>query len=403
MIDPQQTELVAVLEEQADTAQWARDSAKDQCDIATYRAQQPPVYRWKRQSTALLWAGAIGLGGSLFVTSQGAPYVSPLFIGTGVGIGLASKSLDDRRQKREKKDWLNISRYELEQTETALRQAVTVYREEQEIGWLMYALEIRKEELLALREWMSDPRRTMKDAMLESIDIVTVQFLQQPLEADPVSRLPPERRYRQVRQRLLNPDFQLQKDEFLGNVFSKHHFLRDQELQTAVSQSNVRTKTWSATGGTVAGLVTGSGISAMGASLATTLGSSKMVIAHTLASTGSLAALGVGLLAAGTLHRWMAKSEAERRQTESQQFHDAFTIATQILEDILAAQTAPDEPTQKQKLQTAHNRLKAFQQNELKTQDLQLKQYAGLLSDRLKQYLQPNARRSALGKFSPFK
>jgi hypothetical protein len=402
MIDPQQTELVTVLEEQADTAQWTRNSAKDQFDIASYRAQQPPVYRWKRQSTALIWAGAISLGGSLYATGQGVPYATPLFVGTGVSIGLGSKSLDDRRQKREKKDGLNLSRYELEQAETNLRQAVTLYREEQETGWLMYALEIRKEELLALREWMSDPRRTMKDAMLESIDIVTASFLQSPLEADLVSRLPLERHHRQVRQRLLSHDLQLQKDEFLGHVFSKHHLLRDQELQIAASHSNVRTKTWSATGGTVAGLMTGSGISAMGASIAGTLGSSKMAIAHTLASTGSLAALGVGLLAAGTLHRWMAKSETERRQIESQQFHDAFTITTQILEDILSAQTATDEVTQKHHLQTAQNRLKAFGQNELRTQDPQLKQYAGLLGDRLKQYLQPEARRSRLGKLNPF-
>lgn len=395
MIDPQQTELVSVLAEQADEAQWVRNTAKDRFDIASHQLQQPNIYRWKNQTTALLFAGVVSLGGTLYALNRDAVYMIPLAAGAGLGIGMASKTLDDRRQTREKQEWVNITRYELQRTETQLREAVTVYREEEETRWLMYALDIRKEELLALREWMADPRRTMKDAVLESIDIVTTQFLRHPLDADVVSQLPLERRYRQLRQRLFSPKIQLQKDEFLANLFSKHHLLRDREQLTAASNADTRVKTFSLTGGTAAGLLTGSGVTAFGATVASTLGSSNAAIANTLTSTGSFAAaIGVGLLAAGTIHGWMAKTETERRQLESQQFHDAFMVTTQLLEEVLQAQTASDETEQSQKLQSAWERLKAFKKRELRSQDQQLKQYAGLLDDRLKQYLQSTSKRT---------
>jgi hypothetical protein len=395
MIDPQQTELVSVLAERADEAQWVRNTAKDRFDIASHRLQQPNLYRWKNQTTALLFAGIVSLGGTLYALSRDAAYGIPFAAGAGLGIGMTSKTLDDRRQTREKQEWLNITRYKLQRTETQLREAVMVYREEEETRWLMYALDVRKEELLALREWMADPRRTMKDAILESIDIVTTQFLQQPLDADAISQLPLERKYRQLRQRLFSPEIQLQKDEFLANLFSKHHLLRDREQFAAASSADARVKTFSLTGGTAAGLLTGSGVTAFGATMASTLGSSNAAIANTLTSTGSFAAaIGMGLLAAGTIYGWMAKTEAERRQLESQQFHDAFTIATQILEEVLQAQTASDETEQNQKLQSAWERLKAFKKRELRSQDRQLKQYVELLGDRIKQYLQSTSKRT---------
>jgi hypothetical protein len=395
MIDPQQTELVSVLAERADEAQWVRNTARDKFDIALHRLQQPNVYRWKNQTTALLFAGVVSLGGTLYALNRDAAYLIPFAAGAGLGIGMASKTLDDRRQTREKQEWLDITRYKLQRTETQLREAVTVYREEEETRWLMYALDVRKEELLALREWMADPRRTMKDAILESTDIVTTQFLQQPLDTNVTSPLPLERKYRQLRQRLFSPEIQLQKDEFVANLFSKHHLLRDREELTATSSSKSRVKTFSLTGGTAAGWLTGSGVTAFGATVASTLGSSNAAIANTLTSTGSFAAaIGVGLLAAGTIHGWMAKTEAERRQLESQQFHDAFVITTQILEEILQAQTVSDEIEQNQKLQSAWERLNGFKKRELRSQDRQLKEYVELLGDRLKQYLQSTSKRT---------
>jgi hypothetical protein len=395
MIDPQQTELVSVLAEQADEAQWVRNTAKDRFDIASHRLQQPNVYRWKNQTTALLFAGIVSLGGTLYGLSRDAAYGIPFAAGAGLGIGMASKTLDDRRQTREKQEWLNITRYELQRTEMQLREAVMVYREEEETRWLMYALDVRKEEFLGLREWMADPRRTMKDAVLESIDIVTAQFLRRPLDTDAMSQLPQERNYRQLRQRLFSPEIQLQKDEFLANLFSKHHLLRDQEQFAASSSSDARVKTFSLTGGTAAGLLTGSGVTAFGATMASTLGSSNAAIANTLTSTGSFAAaIGMGLLAAGTIYSWMAKTETERRQLESQQFHDAFMVTTQILEEVLQAQTASDETEQSQKLQSVWERLNTFKKRELRSQDRQLKQYVELLGDRIKQYLQSTSKRT---------
>ncbi|NJM75111.1 MAG: hypothetical protein HC852_04155 [Acaryochloridaceae cyanobacterium RU_4_10] len=72
MIDPQQTELVSVLAERADEAQWVRNTARDKFDIALHRLRQPNVYRWKNQTTALLFAGVVSLGGTLYALNRDA-------------------------------------------------------------------------------------------------------------------------------------------------------------------------------------------------------------------------------------------------------------------------------------------------------------------------------------------
>ncbi len=399
MTDPQQTHLVARLEAASDEAQMARNSAEDRCEIAQHQFQLPNRFRWRRHGVSFLFAGLLSLGGALYALDREAPFMVPMAAGSGLSLVLASKALDDRRQTRDKREWLDICRYELVRTEQALRQATLRYREEEENRWLMYALDIRKEELLALRQWMADPRRTMKDALLEATDVVTEHFLQQPLHNAPTGRVTLERDYRQLRLRLLSPDLQLQKDEFLAQVFAKHQLARDHELKRQAFQSEVRVKSTAIAGGTAAGMLAGAGVTALGANLASTLGQSKALMATTLTSAGSMAAVvGVGLLAAGTLHGWMSKAEGERRQREAQQYHDAFLITTQILEDVLDAQTALDPVEQRQQLQTAWERLEAFRRKELKLHDAQLKEFAALLDDRLQAYLNPSASQPLLGK-----
>jgi hypothetical protein len=388
MIDPKQTELIAVLEHQADEAQLARDNAKDRFDIAHHRSQQSSVFRWGKHTAAFLVAGVIGTGGTLYGLKQDAPYVIPVAAGASLSVGLISNSLDDRRQKREKSDWLSTCRYDLGRAETQLRQCVMQYREEEEISWLMYSLGIEKEQILGLREWMADPRRTMKDAIAESIDIVTEQFLKQPPQSETVSRLLQERENRQMRQRLFSETLQLQKDEFVGHVFSKHNLLRDRELKELALNADLWSHGVSIGGGTATGLLAGAGMTALGAGVAG--GSTKMAIAHAVSSPLSFAAtLGVGVLAAGTLRRWMLKRESDRRQLEAQQFHDAFLITTQILETLTQARTTASPEQQVQSLQSVWEQLNTFKRQELKRQDPQLKEYVNLLSDRLKAYLFP--------------
>lgn len=383
MIDPKQTELIAVLEHQADETQLVRDNAKDQFEIAHHRSQQSNVFRWGKHIAAFLVAGVIGTGGTLFALKQDAPYVIPVAAGTSLSIGLISNSLDDRRQTREKSDRLSTSRYDFSRAENQLRQCVTQYREEEEISWLMYSLDINKEQILKLREWMADPRRTMKDAIAESIDIVSTQFLKQPLHLEPVPRIIQERDNRQLRQRLFSETLQLQKDEFVAHVFSKHYLLREQELQDLALYAELWNHGVSITGGTATGLIAGAGLTALGA------GSTKMAIAHAVSSPLSFAAtLGVGMLAAGGLRRWMLKRDSDLRQQESQQFHDAFAISTQILETLTQAQTTPEDE-QSQYLQSVWEQVNLFKRQELKRQDPQLKEYVNLLSDRLKAYLYP--------------
>lgn len=384
MTDPQQTEHVAVLEHQANEAQLIRNNAKDQFEIAQHRSQLPNLFRWRHHTAAFIVAGVIGTGGSLYALKADVSYMVPVAAGAGLSVGLASNALDDRKQKREKHHWLEVCRHDLGQAEAEMRQCVAQYREEEEIRWLMYALDIRKEQILTLREWMADPRRTMKDAIAESIDIVTMQFLKQP--PDTLYQLAQERDNRQLRQRLFSETLQVQKDEFVNHVFSKHNFLRDQELQEIALNADLLNKGVTIAGGTAAGLIAGTGLSAMGAGL----GSSKIAIAHAVSNPLSFAAtVGVGILAASTLNRWMSKRESDRRQRESQQFHDAFTVITQILEALTQAQTLPNKAEQRQLLQQALEQVNTLKGQALKRQDPQFKEYVQLLSDRLQAYLHP--------------
>jgi replicative DNA helicase len=133
----------------------------------------------------------------------------------------------------------------------------------------------------------------------------------------------------------------------------------------------------------------GTGLSAMGMGAAG-LGSSKLAIAHAVSSPLSFAAtVGVGILAAGTLNKWMSKRESNRRQREAQQFHDAFTMTTQVLEALTQAQTLSNKAAQRQLLQQALEQINVFKGQALKRQDPQLKEYVQLLSDRFQTYLRP--------------
>jgi hypothetical protein len=404
MVDPQQIQLVNTLEQQATEAELERNLAKDQFDIALYYAQQPNVYRWRQHGVAWIFAGVVGISGTVYALEQEAPYIIPVAAGAGLSAGLLSNAIDKRKQTDIKQDRLELSRYGLGEAEKHLRQAVTLYREEEETGWLMYALETPKEKLLALRTWMSDPRRTMKDSVLESIDLITTQVLQQPLD----DRLPPslatERSNRQMRRRLFDEEMALQKDEFLANVFAKHHFLREKELQEAGLKADLLMKSAAVGFGSAAGLFAGASMTTLGSNVAT-LGSSKMAIAHALTGTASIAAvLGAGLLAAGTFHSWMNKADSQRRQREAQQFQDAFALTTQILETVMVAQNTQDVTERHVYLQNAYGSLNTLKRDMSKAQDAQMKQYVEILGHSLqralkvvaKQQPRPSKRRLSL-------
>jgi hypothetical protein len=395
MVDPQQIQLVNALEQQAAEAQLDRNLAKDRLDIALYRSQQPNVYRWRHHGVAWIFAGVVGMSGTIYGLAK-EPYVIPLTAGVGLSAGLLSNAIDKRKQTDAKQDRLELSRYGLGEAEKHLRQAVTLYREEEETGWLMYALDTSKEKLLNLRTWMSDPRRTMKDSVLESIDIVTAQFLGQPLEDRLNPSLTHERNYREVRRQLFDEAIALKKDEFLANVFAKHHFLREQELQEAGLQADLLIKSAAVGFGTATGLLAGASMTALGSNMAT-IGSSKMAIAHAITGAASVAAvLGAGILAAGTLHNWMGKADSQRRKREAQQFQDAFATTNQILETVMLAQSTQDLTERRIHLQTAYNGLNTLRRETLKAQDGQMKQYVELLGDRLQRALKATVKQQPL-------
>ncbi len=398
MVDPQQIQLVNALAQQATEAELERNSAKDRLDIALYRAQQPNPYRWRQHGAAWIFAGVVGMSGTVYAFQKEAPYVMPMAAGAGLSAGLLSNAVDKRRQTDAKQDRLEMCRYGLGEAEKHLRQTVTLYREEEETGWLMYALNTSKESLLTLRTWMADPRRTMKDTVLESIDIVTTQFLKQPLEDDQLnSSLTIERQYRKVRGELFDGAIALKKDEFLANVFAKHHFLREQELQQAGLKTDLFIQSTAVGVGSVTGLLAGAGITALSAKAAA-MGSSKMAIAaHSITGTiGITAVVGAGLLAAGTLHNWMSKADKQRRQREAQQFEEAFAVTAQILEMVMRAQTAQDVAERRIHLQAAYDGFNALKRQALKGQDIEMKQYVEILGDRLQRSLRAIAKQQPL-------
>lgn len=401
MVDPQQIQLVNALAQQATEAELERNSAKDRLDIALYRAQQPNPYRWRQHGAAWIFAGVVGMSGTVYALQKEAPYVMPMAAGVGLSAGLLSNAVDKRRQTNAKQDRLELCRYGLGEAEKHLRQTVTLYREEEETGWLMYALNTSKESLLTLRTWMADPRRTMKDAVLESIDIVTTQFLEQPLDDLRSLSLTTERNYRQVRRQLFDEAIALKKDEFLANVFAKHHFLREQELQQAGLKTDLFIQSTAVGVGSVTGLLAGAGITALSAKAAA-MGSSKMAIAaHSITGTiGITAVVGAGLLAAGTLHNWMSKADQQRRQREAQQFEEAFAVTAQILETVMQAQTVQDVAERRIHLQAAYDGFCTLKRRLLKGQDIEMKQYVEILGDRLQRSLRAIAKQQPLsGKF----
>ncbi len=397
MVDPQQIQLVHTLEQQATEAELERNSAKDRFDIALYRSQQPNWYRWKQHGAAWIFAGVVGMSGTVYALDKEAPFLIPVAAGAALSTGLLSNAVDKRRQTYEKQDRLELCRYGLTEAEKNLRQAVTLYREEEETGWLMYALDTSKDRLLALRTWMSDPRRTMKDAVLESIDIATAQFLQQPLDDSLNPALTTERQFRQVRQQLFDEAIALRKDEFLANVFAKHHLLREQELQQAGLKADLFINAASVGVGSAAGLLTGTGITALSSKMVA-LGSSKAVIAHAVTGAAGIATvLGAGLLAAGTLHGWMSQGDRQRRQREAQQFQEAFAMTAQILETLMQAQQAKDATDCRKHLQAAYDSLNTLKRQALKGQDAPMKQYVEILGHRLQRSLKIIAKRPLFG------
>lgn len=397
MVDPQQIQLVQTLEQEATEAELERNAAKDRFDIALYRSRQPNRYRWKQHGAAWIFAGVVGMSGTVYALDKEAPFLIPVAAGAGLSAGLLSNSLDKRRQTYEKQDRLELCRYGLGEAEKNLRQAVTLYREEEETGWLMYALDTSKDKLLTLRTWMSDPRRTMKDAVLESIDIATTHFLRQPLEDPLHPALAAERQFRQVRHQLFDEAIALRKDEFLANVFAKHHFLREQELQSAGLKADLFINAAAVGVGSATGLLAGTGITALSSKMAA-LGSSKAVFAHAAMGTAGIATvLGAGLLAAGTVHGWMKQADLQRRQREAQQFQDAFAIAGQILETLMQAQAAQNSTDCRKHLQAAYDSLNTFKRQALKGQDGPMKQYVEILGHRLQRSLKIVAKQPPFG------
>ena len=385
-MDKQQKELIGLLEEKADECQLRRNSAHDLLDIAIHKGKQSNAFILKNHLFAFAIAGLIGVGGVYAQLQKGMQYGSIIGSGTGLFIGLLSNSMDDARQKREKNNLIQQRKSELNSIEKEFVNSVQQYREEEEIGWLMFALEISRKEFIALREWMSDPRRSMKDSILESIDILIVSYLLKPLDIVQIPSIAQERKHRIIRSKLFSEEIQINKEEFMLRIAEKHKLLQEREKSTSQKLSERRIATASVLGGTASGLAAGTASVGIGSGIASTFGASKDTANLVGALGGVAVVVGVGLLAAGAIKEMMRKSEEDRQQREIQNFKDSFIVTSQVLE-IFSSNSSADEKTKFKAARVALQRLDLFKSKELRTQDDLLKDYVNILRAYIKEFI----------------
>ncbi|MCS6812207.1 MAG: hypothetical protein NZ772_01330 [Cyanobacteria bacterium] len=384
----EQAAQVAELEAIAIAAQHERDDAADRYDVAVYYHRQPNRFSWQHQANALLVAGLLSLGGIGIALGQGNPTWGVVGTGAAVTVGMVSKAMDDDRQTLEKQDQLLLARQRLEQAEQALQTAVKAYQEAEERRWLMLALDLSPAEFHEFQAWMADPRRSMKDAILESVDLVSKQLVLTGLELGPNPTLDYERRHRALRQRLFSPDFQLAKDEFLATIANKHRFQQQQSQIASEQAAKVQAAVASTSGAAVVGMAAGATVASLINNAAGALDSSKDLV-NTIATLGGAATVvGVGMLTAGAIVNLMLQSEHDRQQREEQEFQAAFTITRAIHQSIVQLWALPDNPTRNEQVTQVLATIRAFQQRELKGQDLELKTFVDMLYAYLKRYLE---------------
>lgn len=377
-MDKQQKELIVTLERKADECQLHRNNSQDLLDIALHKSKQPNIFVLRNHIFAYTLTALVGVGGIYMQLEKKVQYGSVMGAGAGLFIALMSNAMDDIRQTAEKNELVAKRDNELEANENILMQAAQKYREEEEIGWLTLALGISKTKFLALREWMSDPRRTMKDAVLDSTDIFTVNYLSQSLSSLQPNSLNVEREYRTLRNKMFSEEVQIKRDEFMMRVANKHKLIQEKELTNDKKRSDKMIATTSVVGGTTAGLAAGAAAAGIGSGVASALGGSRNTANLVGALGGAAVVLGVGVLAAGAITDMMRKSEEERRKREQQNYRESFTITNNILEIISKSKLSSNN----EKINTARKalqKLDLFKSNELKSQDEPMKEYVDVL------------------------
>lgn len=400
-MDKQQKELIVVLERNADECQLQRNNSQDLLDIALHKSKQPNVFVLRNHLFAFTITALVGVGGIYMQLEKKVQYGSLMGAGVGLCIALISNAMDDSRQTRNKNELVAKRDSELQANENVLMQAAQKYREEEEIGWLTFALGISKTKFLALREWMSDPRRTMKDAVLDSTDIFTINYLSQPLSSLQLKGLTVEREYRTLRSKMFSKEVQIKRDEFMLRVASKHKLIQEKELANDKNRSEKMIATTSVVGGTTAGLAAGAAAAGIGSGVASALGGSRDTANLVGALGGAAVVLGVGVLAAGAITDMMRKSEQERRKREEQNYRDSFMITNNILETITKSKSSSNS----EKINAARKalqKLDLFKSNELKSQDEPMKEYVNVLRFQVKSFLGEPQDDDILGHVSKF-
>ena len=400
-MDKQQKELIVVLERNADECQLQRNNSQDLLDIALHKSKQPNVFVLRNHLFAFTITALVGVGGIYMQLEKKVQYGSVMGAGVGLCIALISNAMDNSRQTRDKNELVAKRDSELQANENVLMQAAQKYREEEEIGWLTFALGISKTKFLALREWMSDPRRTMKDAVLDSTDIFTINYLSQPLSSLQLKGLTVEREYRTLRSKMFSKEVQIKRDEFMLRVASKHKLIQEKELANDKNRSEKMIATTSVVGGTTAGLAAGAAAAGIGSGVASALGGSRDTANLVGALGGAAVVLGVGVLAAGAITDMMRKSEQERRKREEQNYRESFIITNNILEIITKSKSSSNN----EKINAARKalqKLDLFKSNELKSQDEPMKEYVNVLRFQVKSFLGEPQDDDILGHVSKF-
>lgn len=383
-MDRIQEKLVSKLEFIANEAQEHRNQCQHEYEISLFKNKQPNQLRFKKHILAFLFSGAVCFSGIYFSERNNIPYLKSAAIAVSLGSLFISNNLDIRNQIKEKKLNLEEKQNQLNISESELFDAVSLYRQEEEILWLMYGLNISKNKLLKIQDWMADIRRIMKNNILESIKIVLEEYLHESIEEKQLYELSQNMEFLEISNKLFSPDFQNQKEEFLSNVLKKHRDIKIQDNNQIKQASNAKVNATSIIGGTASGLVAGASVAAISSTSATILGKSKDK-ANSIALLGGLAALvGVGVIAAGGIKKIMQEHEQSRIQKEQEDFSEAFIVT----EDILKILNKNESDNHKIKsCNKVLKKIATFENKELKSQDKELKEYISVLKNLINDYI----------------
>ncbi|TVQ18867.1 MAG: hypothetical protein EA367_13415 [Leptolyngbya sp. DLM2.Bin15] len=389
-----QINIVARHELLAKQAKLSRDAAKRKATTAEAACRKPSEYIFGKHIPALCISGFLtfaGVGASI-----DAKEPSPALIGGGTSVVLCfiSASMDDTRQKREKQQVLVSAIQALQSGEQDLYIAVCSLQQEEEILYCLKELNISREELFSLRDWMADPKSDLRSSMIEviyQIKSIYPHGKDKRLKSRVSEVLAIEQHYRELKSRLLDQFFQEAAKKIQDQVtrrFQSVSHAKKQEIEKQLELSIQNAKKM----GLAVSLPAAVGVGAAGFGVAKKFGADD--------TANAIVGIGVGLVAlwqlgglVGEISSGLVKSYEQNKRVRDEQ---SFKSAVAAVQDIQAAmEQASLESNPDSCIQNARGsleKLKVITKSAVYKEDTLLRSYTALLNDMLKDFIKTSRR-----------